>query len=145
LQHFFIIKKIPVFTLPFVLVTWSIIFLFHSGYPVSPSKILSGSILIHQDFTFAFRGFGQVIFQGSIFAGIAFFIGVFINSPVSALYGISGSAMAAILSSWFSAPAEAVGMGLFSYNAVLGAIVFAGKKNGRWYLGFYFSCFVCYY
>ena len=28
IQHLFIIKKIPVFTLPFVLVTWAIIFLF---------------------------------------------------------------------------------------------------------------------
>ena len=134
IQHLFIIKKIPVFTLPFVLVTWAIIFLFRNFYPVAPSIFLSNPIPVVQDFTFALRGFGQVIFQGSVFAGTAFFIGIFINSPISALYGIAGAVLAAVLSSWLSAPIANVGMGLFSYNAVLCAIVFAGDKtkDGIW-------------
>ena len=134
LQHLFIIKKIPVFTLPFVLVTWTIIFLFQNFYPVAPSILLTATIPVDYDFTFAFRGFGQVIFQSSVFAGIAFFIGVYISSPISALYGIAGAVLAAMLSAWFSAPFANVGMGLFSYNAVLCAIVFAGDKtkDGIW-------------
>lgn len=134
LQHLFIIKKIPVFTLPFVLVTWAIIFLFQNFYPVASSIFLSEPIPVVHDFTFAFRGFGQVIFQSSVFAGIAFFIGVYISSPIAALYGIAGAVLAAVLSFCFSAPFANVGMGLFSYNAVLCAIVFAGDKtkDGIW-------------
>ncbi|MNU83698.1 Urea transporter [compost metagenome] len=136
LQHLFIVKKIPVFTLPFVLVTWGIIFLFQNWYLVAPSELLSAAIPVDQDFTFALRGFGEVIFQGSLFASLAFFIGVYIHSPISALYGLAGALLAGVLSFWFSAPVGEIGMGLFSYNAVLCAIVFAGDqvKDGVWVL-----------
>lgn len=126
IQHWFIVKRIPVFTLPFVLVTWVFLYVFHNLYPVAPPNLSIESIT--EDFTFAFRGFGQVIFQGTLFAGIIFFAGVFVNSPTAALYGIIAGILAAIVSSLFSAPIESVEMGLFSYNAVLCAIVFAGDK-----------------
>lgn len=136
LQHLFIIKKIAVFTLPFVVVTWAIMLLFQSLHPITPSMLLSAAIPVSQDFTFALRGFGEVIFQGSVFASIAFFVGVYINSPISALYGLAGAVLAGVLSAWFSAPIAAIEMGLFSYNAVLCAIVFAGNKtkDGIWVL-----------
>lgn len=136
LQHFFITKKIAVFTLPFVLVSWLILFLFQNVYPLAPSPLLDTTFPISPDFTFAFRGFGQVIFQGSLLAAILFCIGVYINSPISALYGIAAAVIAAILSSCFSAPATEISTGLFSYNAVLCAIVFAGDKvkDGLWVL-----------
>lgn len=136
LQHWFIIKKIPVFTLPFVLVTWAIIYFFQDLYPIAPATALSPITPASLDFTFALRGFGQVILQGSIFAGIAFFVGVYLSSPISALYGIVGAVLAAMLAFWLSAPVAAIGMGLFSYNAVLCAIVFAGDKakDGFWVL-----------
>ena len=145
MQHFFITKKIAVFTLPFVLVTWGLLFLFQNVYPLAPSALLDAAIPISPDFTFAVRGFGQVIFQGSLFAGVLFCIGVYINSPISALYGVAGAVLAAILSSWFSAPATAITMGLFSYNAVLCAIVFAGDKtkDGLWvFLSVVLSVFI---
>lgn len=136
LQHFFISKKIAVFTLPFVLVSWLILLLFQNVYPLAPSVLLDTTFPISHDFTFAFRGFGQVIFQGNLLAGILFCIGVYINSPISALYGIAGAVIGAILSSCFSAPDTGIAMGLFSYNAVLCAIVFAGDKvkDGLWVL-----------
>lgn len=134
LQHWFIKNKIPVFTLPFILVTWIIIYLFQVLYPIAPPVVPDSEFPADLDFTFAFRGFGQVIFQGSVFAGVIFFLGVFIHSPISALYGLAGSGLAGILAFWLSAPVEAVGLGLFSYNAVLCAIVFAGSgtKDGGW-------------
>lgn len=124
------------FTLPFVLVAWAIIFLFQNLYPVAPSVFLNAATPVGQDFTFALKGFGQVIFQGSIFSGVAFFVGVYLNSPISALYGIAWAVLAAVLSAWFSMPIVSVGLGLFSYNAVLCAIVFAGDKakDGIWVL-----------
>jgi len=134
IQHWCIVKKIPVFTLPFVLVTWALIYIFHHIYPIAASELLTAEIHITNDFTFALRGFGEVIFQGSAISGIIFFIAVFINSPISALYGIAGAILAATLSALFSAPTASIEIGLFSYNAVLCAIVFAGDKpkDGAW-------------
>lgn len=136
LQHFFITKKIPVFTLPFVMVTWIILYLFHQVYPVPVSELLTASSKTDYNFGAAFIGFGQVIFQGSLFAGIAFFIGVFINAPIAAIYALAASALAALLAKHFLVPAETIEMGLFGYNAVLCAIVFAGaqKMDGLWIL-----------
>lgn len=134
LQHFFITKKIPVFTLPFVMVTWIILYLFHQVYPVPASALLNAKATVGYNFLAPLKGFGQVIFQGSLFAGIVFFIGVFINAPIAALYGIAASVFGALLASQFSVPVETIEMGLFGYNAVLCAIVFAGEKNvdGIW-------------
>lgn len=136
LQHWFMVRKIPVFTLPFVLVTWLMLYLFHHVYPVVPSGSPTAKILVSHDFTFVVRGYGQVIFQSSVLAGIIFFIGVFINSPVAALYGIGGSLLGAAVSAQFSVAIEGIEMGLFSFNAVLSGIAFAGNKSkdGIWAL-----------
>lgn len=135
LQHFFIRKNIPVFTLPFVLVTWGIIFLL-TAYGVAPSDFLESKQAGPKDFGFVVRGYGQVIFQGRLVSGLIFFIGVFINSPVSALYGITASLVAAMLAGWLYMPHEAVNLGLFGYNAVLCAIVLGSHKvqSGLWVL-----------
>lgn len=135
LQHFFIVKKIPVFTFPFVFVTWILLYVFHQVYPVGASDVLMMETHLNPDFAHALRGFGQVIFQGGTFAGLLFFIAVFISSPISALYAMAAGVIAAIISSCFSlSPEESIHMGLGSYNAVLCAIVFAGTKviDGFW-------------
>lgn len=136
LQHFFIVKKIPVYTLPFILVTWVVLYLFHQVYPVSISAILANDTTEGYHFAAAIKGFGQVIFQGSLFAGLAFLIGIFINSPISALYAAIASVIGALLAYYCAVPAETIEMGLFGYNAVLCAIVFAGDKkiDGLWVL-----------
>lgn len=81
------------------------------------------TVPVNADLTFAIRGFGQVIFQGSVLSGVLFFVAVFISSPLAALYGLAGSILAAILSLHFSVPVVDLHIGLFSYNAVLCAIV----------------------
>ncbi|WP_316749716.1 urea transporter [Pedobacter gandavensis] len=137
LQHFFIVKKIPVFTFPFVFVTWILLYIFHQLYPVAPSDVLMMETQLNEDFAHAFRGFGQVIFQGGTIAGLLFFIAVFISSPISALYAMAAGVVAAAISSCLSLnPQESIAMGLGSYNAVLCAIVFAGTKvmDGFWVL-----------
>ena len=136
LQHGFILRKISVFTLPFVLVTWIVIYVFHHVYPVgAPVSGIPKMPEVH-NFTFALRGFGQVIFQGSAIAGFIFFIAVFVHSPVAALYGIAGSVLGAMLALGFSMPVEGIEMGLFGYNAVLCAIAFSGEmpEDGIWAL-----------
>lgn len=91
-QHFFIKKKIAVFTFPFVLVTWLIILIFSFYFTAilrAPTPAMLGTM---EDFTVGFRGVGQVIFQDNWISGLLFFIAVFISSPVAALYGLVGRA-----------------------------------------------------
>ena len=128
IQHAFIKRTIPVFTLPFVLVTWAILLAAHYGYP----EILAVPDILgtneNSNITFPLRGFGQVIFQDGVLAGSLFFIGVFISAPAAALYAFAAAVLAGMLSSLIGMPEVDVGMGLFSYNAVLCAIAFAGTK-----------------
>ena len=135
LQHLFIKRKIPVFTLPFVLVIWLILFFANNFFTsILPEPSVGASIT--DNFTFAIKGFGQVIFQDSLVSGLLFFIAVFISSPISALYGLAGAILSAVVAFKLSAPASDISLGLFSYNAVLCAIVFAGNqiKDGFWVL-----------
>lgn len=136
LQHFFIKRKIAVFTLPFVLVTW-VLFLF--------TKLCLRELMLHslpaaaQLFhfpSFCFSGFAQVIFQANIVSGILFFIAVGISSPVAALFGFAGSLLSAAIAGLFSVPLNEIGLGLYSYNAVLCAIVFAKKDWNHVYWAF---------
>lgn len=129
IQHFFIKRKIAVFTLPFVLVTWAVI-LFSRTYLVGimSAPLLSTAVSTIDYFTFAFKGYGQVIFQDNLVAGVLFFIAVFISSPISALYGLAAAVLSAIIAFALSMPIADIAIGLFSYNAVLCAIVFAGTQ-----------------
>lgn len=134
LQRFFIKRAVPVFTLPFVLVTWAMLILaghYFTGLLAAPSPAAAKTT---SHFIIAFKGYGQVIFQDSFVAGLLFFVAVLINSPIAALYGLAGAVLAAIAAAYFSAPAGDIGAGLFSYNAVLCAITFAGNdsKSAIW-------------
>lgn len=128
IQHFFIIKQIPVFTFPFVLVTWIVLLLFNKVLIVEPSALLNEPSIIVSNYFFVFHGYGQVIFQSSLSVGIIFLIAVFINSPLAALYGLAGGVMAGVFSVLLPASIESIALGLWSYNAVLCAIVFTGRK-----------------
>lgn len=128
IQHFFIIYKIPVFTLPFVLVTWIALFLLDKIFFAEPSSLLSVESTIINHYFFPLHGFGQVIFQIKLIAGIIFLFAVFIHSPLAALFGFAGATVAGFFSVIFPVSVDIVELGLFSYNAVLCAIVFSGKK-----------------
>src|SRR3546814_17213771 len=79
MQRFFIKRKIPVFTLPFVLVTWGIVWLGTHYFPnlfivahlADPTKI--------NNLPFAVRGFGQVFFTVSVLSVFFFFVSIFLN------------------------------------------------------------------
>ncbi|MBS1948490.1 MAG: urea transporter [Bacteroidetes bacterium] len=127
-QHFFIMKKIPVFTFPFVLVTWAMLYLVKYFCPAIMVGTASTTVGVSHNFLFAIRGFGQAIFQSNVLSGSVFFIAIFISSPAAAIYGLAGAIVSAIFSFCFFVPVGDVAMGLFSYNAVLCAIAFAGNK-----------------
>ena len=128
LQHLFIKRKIPAFTLPFVLVTWIILLFANNYFAGIISELPVATASTNNNFTFVFKGYGQVIFQDSLVSGMLFFLAVFIGSPISALYGLAGAMLSAVIAFNLSAPASDISLGLFSYNAVLCAIVFAGNQ-----------------
>ncbi|KUJ61741.1 urea transporter [Flavobacteriaceae bacterium CRH] len=130
IQHFFISKKIPAFTFPFIVVTWVCLYFFKNHLNFLPAVHETvKDVLVSDGFTLTTHGFGEVIFQGSVLAGILFFIAVFIASPVAALYGLLGSVLSATLAYYFHEPTQDVQMGIFSFNAVLCAITFSGIKK----------------
>ena len=138
IQHFFIQKKIPVFTFPFIVITWVLVFVLHHFTHIPPSAMLSSEVVPtkYDDFLTCTNGFGEVIFQGGVLSGMIFFIAVFISSPIAALYGLAASILGAGLSQLNGEPVKEIHMGLFGFNAVLSAIVFSGvkKTDGLWVL-----------
>lgn len=69
-------------------------------------------------------------------ASLIIFLGVYISTPIAALYGLIASLLATLLSQVFGQSTELVYVGLFGFNAILTAIVFSGtkKENGFWVL-----------
>ena len=128
IQHLFIVKKIPVYTFPFILVTWLPLGVFHyfpaliQLQPASPATYANNYLALFS------RGFGQVNFQDNIWAGILFMIGVFISRPIAAIYAIVGTVLSAMLAYQLKVPIDDIYLGLLSYNALLCAITFAGNK-----------------
>jgi urea transporter len=136
LQHFFIKRNFPAYTFPFVVVTWLILLICNefcgSLLAVSTPAVAQAS----DSLTEGFKSFGQVIFQDKFLAGLLFFVAVFISSPIAALYGLAAAIVSAIMAFYLSVPLTEINLGLYGFNAVLCAIIFAGPKvrDGLWVL-----------
>lgn len=126
IQHVFIKREIPVFTLPFVVVTWLLLLLL--PVPAEAASTLLPTIPGGPLIAAMVRGFGQVIFQSDLFAGLLFLAAVAVHSRIAAFFGMAGALLAALLAIALSAAETEVEMGLWSYNAVLCAIAFAGTR-----------------
>jgi len=128
MQHLFIVKKIPAFTFPFIVVTWLFLAIVYYYPALVRPQAVAANIPVNNYLGLFSRGFGQIIFQDHVWAGILFMIGVFINKPIAAIYAIAGIALSAILAYQLKEPVNDIYWGLLSYNAVLCAITFAGNK-----------------
>jgi urea transporter len=138
LMNFCLLKKVPIFTFPFILLVWIALYFFHNVAPVEPPTEAELAGLIPEEFNlknFGF-GYGEVIFQGSFIAGILFMIAVYISNPNASLYGMAGSFAASIFAYLLIDKFDAVQQGWFTFNAVLCAITFSGleRKNGVYVL-----------
>ena len=137
-QHFFIQKKIPAYTFPFILVSWLLIFGIQQYTSTAASSLVQWGVDFkgYEILLLGTKAYGQVIFQGGIWVGILFFIAVFIHSKVGAVYALLSAYLGALLGMLFGFPQQAVEMGIFGFNPVLTAIVFAGPKlkNAVWTL-----------
>ncbi|MDQ0477979.1 urea transporter [Chryseobacterium sp. MDT2-18] len=137
-QNFFIARKLRAFSFPFIVISWVFVYSLQHYTQIPPSDLMSVKFEDSKfiDVFTAIQGFGEVIFQGSPLSGFLFFLGVFIGSPVAALYGLAGSLLSAYISQLNGEALEHVHMGLFGFNAVLSAIFFSGHKkiDGLWVL-----------
>lgn len=134
LQHLFMAKKIPVFTLPFVLITWMLWFVFTWSFPLP--RAASDSIIRPLNWEFSVLGYGQVIFQGSVVSGVLFFLGVLLKHGRSAVFGLLGSILGDTFAWALNLPFNDIAIGLFSFNGVLCAIAFTGKSPKNTLLAF---------
>ena len=129
IQHICLVKKIPAFTFPFILVTWLFLGI-SDDFPAlirhQPASIVTdaGNYL-----TLFSQSFGQVIFQDHSLPGVLFIIGIFINRPLATCYAIAGIALSVLIAYFLKEPLTDIYKGLLSYNAVLCAITFTGKKK----------------
>lgn len=135
IQHLFIAKKIPAFTFPFIVVTWLFLIIVHYFPTLIQPKPGAANIYANDYLTLFSRGFGQVIFQSNVWAGILFIIGVFISRPIAAIHAIISIVLSSLIAYQVNESVNAIYLGLLSYNAVLCAITFAGKKAEDYIMG----------
>ena len=122
-------KKMIAFTAPFVISTWLVI-IFVKLFNIIP--IINHSVQ-QTDFLNIFQGiitgFGQVMFQASIITGIILFIGILINSRISALFAVYGVLLSILISLFLSLSVGMISLGIFSYNAILVSIALGDKTK----------------
>jgi urea transporter len=138
LQHFFIKRNFPAYTFPFILISWVLIFLIQNLGSIPGSDIETNEILnlSADSLLIGTKSYGQVIFQSNTLAGILFFIGVLISNRSAGVYALISAFMISFFSLLTGQNPESINMGLYGFNPVLTAIVFAGirPKNGLWVL-----------
>lgn len=129
IQNFFNQRKISVYTLPFVLVTWGILFFCNHFLPELISVTTTTSVEKLDFYSFILRDFGQVIFQNHLGAGALFLLGIVVNSPKSAVYSLVFSTVAAVLSRKLFSNTIDFQQGLLGYNVVLCTIALMNDKK----------------
>lgn len=138
LQHFFIKRNFPAYTFPFILVSWILIFLIRNLGSIPASEIETNEILnlSADSLLISTKSYGQVIFQSNTLAGLLFFIGVLISNRAAGIYALVSAFLISFLALLIGQNSESVNMGLYGFNPVLTAIVFAGirPKDGFWVL-----------
>ncbi|KYR02377.1 urea transport protein [Tieghemostelium lacteum] len=131
MMEFFIRKKLPPFTFPFISITWILLALLKIGSVTTdraPGPITDWHQIGFSDFAIPAHAFGQVIFQGHILAGILTVLGIYLESPNSAFYGIIATMVSVAIAYSEGQPETAIRGGLSSFNAVLSGIACAGDR-----------------
>lgn len=129
LMEFSIRKKIPFFTFPFIVVTVIAILTIDHFSLAGHNKIEAIEEMLElQNFNVAAHAYSEVIFKGTIAAGLIFFIGVFLNNPTAALYGFVAALIAGAIAHFAHNSVKLIDDGMFSFNAVLCGIACSGLK-----------------
>jgi urea transporter len=125
------VAGLPPLTLPFCLVTWSLLLLaaalahpelklLQASQPESVSGPLVALLLAIP------KGFGQVFFCSNLLSGSLVLLAVVVASPMAGLVGVAGALVGGLTGLGLGAPAADVAQGLWSFDGVLTAIAVAG-------------------
>lgn len=122
-------RSLPGFTAPFILSVWGLL-----GFCtwIMPDILLvsdtvtdaTQGINYFQIFSF---GIGQVMFQGNIWTGLLFLVGILVNSWSAAFYAVFGAFLPIPLAILLGIDTETLNMGLMGYNGVLCAIALGDR------------------
>ena len=123
-------RSLPEFTAPFILSVWGLLGLCAWIMPdilLVSDKVTDTTQGINYFQVLSF-GIGQVMFQGNIWTGLFFLIGILVNSRTAAFYTILGALLPLPLAILLGIDAETLNMGLMGYNGVLCAIALGDKS-----------------
>jgi urea transporter len=149
LANLFSVWDMPALTAPFVLTAWLLLFAVLLFANLRPNALIAVAppdtgILPHTALREAatgagaigltpvnmtnalFRGIGEVMFQDKLATGVIFLFAIFVNSRISALFALLGSALGALTAWTVGASGVANFHGLYGFNAVLCAIALGG-------------------
>ena len=80
------------------------------------------------------RGFGQVMFQNSPLTGVLFLIGLFVGGWAMGAYALLACVISTATAYWLGVPRDAIGAGLYGYNAVLVGVALVFYFDDNWML-----------
>lgn len=123
-------RSLPGFTAPFILSIWGLL-----GFCawIMPDVLLVSDAVndttqrINYFQTLSFS-IGQVMFQGNIWPGLFFLVGILVNSRTAAFYTVIGTLLPIPLAILLGIDADTLNMGLMGYNGVLCAIALGDKS-----------------
>jgi urea transporter len=116
----------PTYTSPFIVTTWAVFFL---GLALGVSRVESAAVegavktpAVVPSIESVFHGIGQVNFQGNVWTGLLFLVGIALSDWRHASWVLLASIIASFLAVAIHAPADDITLGLYGYNATLAAI-----------------------
>jgi urea transporter len=137
----------PALTAPFVLTTWLLLFAVYQFDFLQPTALIApltpepgaavltelrelatgtGGLTIVTLAHGLFRGVGEVMFEDNLLTGVIFLVAILVNSRISALFAVLGSAVALLTALALGGDGFAIYHGLYGFNAVLCAIALGG-------------------
>lgn len=136
LSHILLIysAKSPIFTAPFIMTTWCILFFMKvSGIAPVTEQFSTHDIA---DFHTVFRGLGQVMFQSYWLSGLIFFVALLVSSYKLAIWALIGSGTGLLIARTLGYSEGTLLIGGYGFNAALVAIALAQRYQGKHYLIF---------
>ena len=123
-------RSLPGFTAPFILSVWGLLGV--CTWIMPDMLLVSDAVTdttqgINYFQTFSF-GIGQVMFQGNIWTGLLFLVGILVNARTAAFYTVLGALLPIPFAVLLGIDADTLNMGLMGYNGVLCAIALGDKS-----------------
>lgn len=126
------VLRIPLLTLPFVLVTYFAIAGVQSipqeplAFSLAPPDAPAGAAGWRELASAQLSGFGQIFLADRPLAGGLVLLSLLLYSPIAAAVGLLGAAIGSVVAIQFGATPQAIGSGLWGYNAILTAVALGG-------------------